>query len=125
MRAIRKAHAKGLQLWVAVDRDRWPRLLQHLCASDPQAFWPLAAPDASATVHSRSRIRFHWADAMAAPPPGTHLLNLAATVHPSAAQFVAVVDCVAANDADAQAGRQRYRQYQHMQLTVLHTREGH
>lgn len=124
LRAIRKAHAKGLQLWVAVDRERWPRLLHHLCASDPQAFWPAAAPDAPVAVHRRSRIRFHWADAAAEPPPGTHLLNLASMVHPSTHQFSAVVDCVPANDADAQAGRQRYRQYQRMQLNVLHTREG-
>ncbi len=124
LRAIRKAHAKGLQLWVAVDRDRWPQLWQHLSATDPLAFWPVAAPDAPNAVHRRSRIRFHWADAAAEPPPGTHLLNLASTVHPSAGQFLAVVDCVPANDADAHAGRQRYRQYQQMQLRVLHNREG-
>lgn len=125
LRAIRKAHAKGLRLWVTIDRERWPRLMQHLCAGDPQAFFPMAPPGASAAVVRRSRIQVHWADGPpVAPPGGTHLLNLGRSVPVDLDRFVAVVDCVPAESEAAQLGRQRYRQYQQMGFTVLHTREG-
>lgn len=125
LRAVRKAHLKGLSLWVSVDRDRSARLLHQLCAGDPQGFLPLAPPGAPASVRRRSRIQIHWTDAPeSSPPSGTQWLNLGSEVHPDLQAFAGVVDCVAADESSAQAGRQRYRRYQQLGHTVLHSKEG-
>ena len=125
LRALRKAHAKGLSLWVTVDRDQSARLLHHVCAADPQGFLPLAAPDAPTHVRRRSRIHLHHTEAsIGSPPPGTHWLNLGSEIHPELKAFAGVVDCVPADEAAAQRGRQRYRLYQQMGCEVIHSREG-
>lgn len=125
LRAARKAHAKGVSLWISVDRDQGARLLHHLCAADPQGFLPLAAPGGSAQVRRRSRIHIEWTEAPAeAPPPGTQWLNLGSQVHPRVEAFAGVLDCVPADERSAQAGRQRYRRYQQLGLSVTHVREG-
>lgn len=120
-RAMRKAHAKGIELWVIVARDQWPHLMDHVCGQDPQAFLPLAPPDASESVRHRSCVKVFWADVgQDLPPPATRLLNLAPQMHPNPALFAGVVDCVAAEESAAQAGRQRYRRYQHLGFKVIH-----
>ncbi len=121
-RAVNRAHAQGLRLWVVGDAPTLQALEQRLCAEQPLAFLPIATAQASAAVRRRSHLQLHDDSAeLPVPPPGTRLLNLSLRVAKQAPAFTEVLDCATTQPDAVDAGRQRYRAYLRMGMNMHHS----
>lgn len=119
---LRKAHAAGATVVVCADRGTLDRLDAALWSFDPLSFVAHARLKGHAAAPSTlARTPIWLVDDAASVASRELLLNLGPAMVDGWDQFGRVVEIVSVEPEDAQAGRQRWRQYSAMPgLDLVH-----
>jgi len=109
---LRKAHAAGATVVVSADRGTLDRLDAALWSFDPLSFVAHARLKGNAAAPpTQARTPIWLVDDVASVTARELLLNLGPAMVDGWDQFGRVVEIVSAEPDDAQAGRQRWREY--------------
>jgi len=110
-RFLRKAHDAGASAVVCGDRASLDRLDVALWTFDPSSFVAHARVRAAETAPALAPTRTWLVDSTASVASRELLVNLGPAMAAGWEEFGRVVEIVSAEPDDAQAGRQRWRQY--------------
>ncbi len=113
----RKAHAAGMRVVLKVERADLETLDAALWESPPDEFLPHVAAGDALAAHTPVILTV---DDDTPLPHHQVLINLARQLPAHYARFERVIEIVAADSADAEAGRQRYSHYRDLGCQLNH-----
>ena len=118
-RLLRKAQRQGHRLLVTANAARLAELDALLWTFEPQSFVPhVRMPGAPDALAARTPI---WlCEAVPEGPVPTVLVNLGAAAPTTLAPFERVIELVSHEVDEAQAGRERWREYKARGLAIVH-----
>jgi DNA polymerase-3 subunit chi len=118
-RLLRKAQRQGHRVLVTAPAPLLAALDARLWTFEPLAFVPhVQVGDTTPAVSARTPI---WlAEALPAGPLPPVLVNMGAAMPADPQRFERIVELVSADADEAQAGRERWRQYKALGLEIVH-----
>lgn len=119
-RWLRKAAARGARTQVIGEREALQALDRALWVDDPQDFVPHAWVRQAERTPGLERTVLWLGEGTVPAPTPTLLLNLGADVPPDVDAFERVIEVVATDADDAQAGRRRWKAYVQRGLAPAH-----